>query len=71
VARSRPKYWASRLSATKATTSTLEPATTSRTASVSPVRTTPRIITMIPSDWKVATNSSGIRETLARESWAR
>lgn len=36
-----------------------------------PPSTTPRIRTMIPTDWKVATKSSGIRATRARESWAR
>lgn len=68
-ARSCPKYWASRFSATKATTRTVDPATTARASE--PPSTTPRIRTMIPTDWKVATKSSGIRATLARESWAR
>lgn len=71
MARSLPKYWASRFSATKATTSTLEPATTARADGLSPPSTTPRIITRMPTDWKVATNISGIRATLARASWAR
>jgi hypothetical protein len=65
------------LRATKATTRTADPATTARASAASaaeaplPPSTTPRIRTMIPMDWKVATNSSGIRATLARESCAR
>ena len=36
-----------------------------------PPSTTPRIRIMIPIDWKVATNSSGMRATRARDSCAR